>query len=560
MRKWIAAAVAASVIVSPVPAHAAAEPAGRYIVTLKDGVPDLLAGRLLRQFRSFPGYVTEMTATQARRVAADPSVRHVEADRKIALTGTVAATGTGIGAGTGTGTVAVTGTQKNPVWGLDRIDQRSRSLSHGYRPSADGDSVHAYVVDTGIRTTHRQFGGRAVSGYDFVGHDTDADDCNGHGTHVAGTIGGSTYGVAKKVKLVAVRVLDCEGEGYISEIIDGIDWVTRNAQLPAVVNMSLGGGNSPALDQAVKDSIATGITYVVAAGNEDRDARRSSPADVPAAITVAATDSRDRRASFSNYGKIVDLFAPGVGIRSSVASSDTATAKYSGTSMAAPHVAGAAALMLDANPAYTPAQVQAKLIANATKGKVTDRVGAPNRLLFVPAPPKAPVIATGRTPQAGVGVPYSARLTLATGRRGTWKLDSGTLPAGLSLSSAGVVSGTPEKPGRYTVTVRFTDYVPQAVTKRVVIPVVATTPLITTEVLPDLIAEVPFEQWFEVAGGRDGVWTLDSGELPAGLSLSADGLLSGVPTGAAGTAYTFTIRFTDAWGQTAARRYTLTAR
>ncbi|MEU8658586.1 S8 family serine peptidase [Actinoplanes philippinensis] len=538
MRKWIAAAVAASVIVSPVPAHAAGEPAGRYIVTMKDGLPDLIAGRLLRQFRSFPGYLTEMTASQARRVAADPSVRHIEVDRKVALTGT----------------------QKNPVWGLDRIDQRSRSLSHSYRPSADGDTVHAYVIDTGIRTTHRQFGGRAVSGYDFVGRDDDADDCNGHGTHVAGTIGGSTYGVAKKVELVAVRVLDCAGEGYISEIIDGIDWVTQHAQLPAVANMSLGGEHSPALDMAVEDSIAAGITYVVAAGNEDRDARRSSPADVPAAVTVAATDSRDRRASFSNYGKAVDIFAPGVGIRSSVASSDTASEKYSGTSMAAPHVAGAAALILDANPSYTPAQVRAKLVANATKGKVTDRVGAPDRLLHIPAPPKPSVIATGQTPQAGVGVPYSARLALATARRGAWTVDSGTLPAGLSLSAAGVISGTPEKPGRYTVTVRFTDYVPQAVTKRVVIPVVASTPMITTEVLPDLIVEVPFEQWFEVAGGRDGVWTLDSGELPAGLTLTADGLLSGVPTGPAGVSWTFTIRLTDVWGQTGSRTYSLTAR
>jgi subtilisin family serine protease len=537
MRKWIVAALAASVIVSPVPAHAADETPGRYIVTLRDGEPDLLAGRLLRQFRSFPGYLAEMTAAEARRVAADPSVRHVEVDRKVALTAT----------------------QKNPAWGLDRIDQRSRSLSKTYRPSADGDSVHAYVIDTGIRTSHRQFGGRAVSGYDFADRDTDADDCNGHGTHVAGTIGGSSYGVAKKVELVGVRVLNCDGEGYISDIIDGIDWVTQNAELPAVANMSLGGGYSPSLDWAVEDSIAAGITYVVAAGNEDTDARLSSPADVPAAVTVAATDSKDRRASFSNYGKGVDIFAPGVNIKSAVPDSDTATAKFSGTSMAAPHVAGAAALILDAHPSYTPAQVQAKLIANATKGKVTDRAGTPNRLLFVPAPPKAPVIATGQTPQAAVGVPYSTRLTLAAARRGSWKLDSGTLPAGLSLSASGVLSGTPEVPGRYTVTVRFTDYVPQAVTKRVVIPVVADLPVIQTEVLPDLISDVEFEQRFEVADGRDGVWTLESGELPDGLSLSEDGLLSGLATGLPGASYTFTIRFTDVWNQAADRTYTLTA-
>jgi subtilisin family serine protease len=537
MRKWIAAAVAASVIVSPVPAHAA-EPTGRFIVTLKDGAPDVVAGRLLRQFRSFPGYVTEMTAAQARRLAADPSVRHVEEDRKVSLTGT----------------------QKNPTWGLDRIDQRSRSLSKSYRPSADGDSVHAYVIDTGIRTSHQQFGGRAVSGYDFVGRDPVAGDCNGHGTHVAGTIGGSSYGVAKKVRLVGVRVLDCDGQGYISDIVDGIDWVTQNAALPAVANMSLGGGYSPALDWAVEESIAAGITYVVAAGNEDTDARLSSPADVAAAVTVAATDSKDRRASFSNYGGGVDIFAPGVNIKSAVSTSNTATAKYSGTSMAAPHVAGAAALILDANPSWTPAQVQAKLIANATKGKVTDREGSPNRLLFVPAPPKAPVITTGQTPQGWVGVPYTTRLTLAAGRRGSWKLDAGSLPAGLSLSASGVISGTPEVSGRYTVTVRFTDYVPQSVTKRVVIPLVADLPVIQTEVLPDLISDVRFEQQFELADSREGVWTLASGELPAGLSLSADGLLSGLSTDQPGASYTFTVRFTDIWNQAAGRTYTLTAR
>lgn len=537
MRKWIAAAVAASVIGLPVPAHAVAEePTSRYIVALTDGVPVLPAGRLLRQFRSFPGYVTELTAAQARRLAADPTVRHVEADRRIGLTAV----------------------QKNPVWGLDRIDQRGGSLSRGYRPSADGDSVHAYVIDTGIRISHRQFGGRAVSGYDFVDDDANAADCNGHGTHVAGTIGGSTYGVAKRATLVAVRVLDCAGEGYVSDIIDGIDWVTQNAHRPAVANMSLGGGYSPALDWAVADSITAGITYVVAAGNEDVDARLSSPADVPEAITVAASDSRDRRATFSNYGAGVDLFAPGVGITSSVSDGDSATAKYSGTSMASPHVAGAAALLLDADPALTPAQVQARLIANATKGKITNRAGTPNRLLFVPAPPPAPVIATGQIPSARVGAPVATRLALTVGRRGGWQLDSGALPAGLVLSPSGVISGTPEVAGRYTVTVRFTDYVPQTVTRRVVIPVAADLPVIRTEVLPDLIDGIPFEVQLETADNRAGVWTLESGELPPGLSLAPGGLLDGVPISPAGTSFTFTIRFTDVWNQATSRSWTLT--
>jgi subtilisin family serine protease len=538
MRKWIAAAVVASALTTPVPAYAA-EPQGRYIVTLKDRVPGFSAhglgpGRLVHDFHDFPGFVAELTTSQARRLAADPSVRHVEPDRRVALSAT----------------------QKNPVWGLDRVDQRGKSLSKSYRPSADGDSVHAYVIDTGIRIGHQQFGGRAEHGYDFVGGDADASDCNGHGTHVAGTIGGSTYGVAKKVKLVGIRVLDCAGEGWVSDIIDGIGWVTENAVRPAVANMSLGGGNSPALDLAVKESIASGITYVVAAGNEDRDASSSSPADVPQAVTVAATDSRDRRAYFSNFGKGVDLFAPGVDIRSATAASDTSTAKYSGTSMAAPHVAGAAALILDAYPGWTPARVHEKLIADSTKDRVTDRAGSPNRLLFVPAPPKAPVIATSQTATAEVGRPYSARLALAVSRRGSWRIDAGTLPAGLSLSSSGVLSGTPSKPGRYTVTVRFTDYVPQVVTKRVVIPVVASTPVIETASLPGTVVEESYEQQLTVTDGRDGSWSLDAGALPDGLELSGSGLISG----AAATAgeFTFTVRFTDRGNQSAARAFTIT--
>ncbi|WP_430783493.1 S8 family peptidase [Actinoplanes sp. G11-F43] len=534
----LTAALAATALVAPSPAQAAA-PQGRYIVTMKHRVSGFAArgveaGDLVRSFSGLPGFVSEMTAAEARRVAADPNVRFVEPDRVVKLAGT----------------------QRNPVWGLDRIDQRAVKPSKSFRPSADGDTVHAYVIDTGIRIGHSQFGGRASYGYDFVGDDPVADDCNGHGTHVAGTIGGSTYGVAKKVKLVAVRVLNCAGEGYLSDIIDGVDWVTANAARPAVANMSLGGGNSPSLDYAVQDSIASGVTYVVAAGNENMSASLSSPADVPQAVTVAAVDSRDRRAPFSNHGPGVDLFAPGVDIRSATASSNTSTAKYSGTSMAAPHVAGAAALVLDANPGWSPARVQARLIGDATKGKVTDRKGSPNRLLFVPAPPKAPVIATGQTGTGSVGVGYSARLALKTARRGSWKLAAGSLPPGLSLSSSGVLSGTPTKAGRYTVSVRFTDYVPQAVTRRIVIPVVASTPVITTVSLPGVTAGDDYEQWLTVAGGREGVWTLESGALPDGLNLAGSGVLTGTAT-AAGE-FTFTVRFTDAGKQTATRSYTVT--
>ncbi|BCJ41972.1 hypothetical protein GCM10010168_88680 [Actinoplanes ianthinogenes] len=416
--------------------------------------------------------------------------------------------------------------------------------------------MHAYVIDTGIRIAHSEFGGRASYGYDFADGDSSASDCNGHGTHVAGTIGGAHYGVAKKVRLVAVRVLDCYGEGDLSDVIDGVDWVTEHAVKPAVANMSMGGSISPSLDFAVQQSIASGVTYVVAAGNEDVDASLGSPADLPAAITVGATDSRDRRASFSNYGSVVDLFAPGVGIKSSVSGSDTATAVYSGTSMASPHVAGAAALILDARPGLTPSQVRATLVADATTGKVTDRHGSPNRLLFVPAPPAKPVIATSRTGVGTVGVAYASRLRLKSSRTGTWQVAGGSMPPGLSLSHSGAVTGTPTAPGEYSVTVRFTDYVPQAVTRTVVIPVVAGTPVIDGE-LPAGQAGVDYQGRLTTADGRDGVWSLVGGALPAGLGLNEAGLINGVPSAADGETAVFTVRFADTWGTTATRQYTL---
>jgi subtilisin family serine protease len=208
-----------------------------------------------------------------------------------------------------------------------------------------------------------------------------AQDCNGHGTHVAGTIGGTRHGVAKDVKLVAVRVLDCAGRGSYATIIKGVDWVTRHAVRPAVANMSLGGDTSRTLNDAVKRSIASGVTYAVAAGNDSRDACRQSPASQPDAITVAATDATDTRAAFSNYGACVDLFAPGVRIVSDARRSDTATTSMSGTSMASPHVAGAAALVLGAHPAWTPKQVRDAMVAKATAGVVAGRKGSPDRLL-----------------------------------------------------------------------------------------------------------------------------------------------------------------------------------
>jgi subtilisin family serine protease len=244
--------------------------------------------------------------------------------------------------------------------------------------------VTAYVIDTGIRFSHSQFNGRATSGFDAVDGGS-ADDCNGHGTHVAGTIGGSTYGVAKGVTLVAVRVLSCSGSGTTSGVISGVNWVTSNHQAgrPAVANMSLGGGVSTALDTAVRNSIADGVTYAIAAGNSNANACNASPARVSTALTIGATDSSDRRASFSNFGTCVDWFAPGVSITSAWWTSNTATNTISGTSMATPHTAGVAALYLQTSPTASPATVRSALVANATAGVVVNRGnGSPNALLF----------------------------------------------------------------------------------------------------------------------------------------------------------------------------------
>jgi subtilisin family serine protease len=305
------------------------------------------------------GFAVEMSAEDAETLSQDFRVKYVEED----------------------GVITIDTTQSNPPWGLDRIDQRNRPLSATYTYNWTGSGVRAYVIDTGIRTTHTQFGGRASNVFDAFGGN--GADCNGHGTHVSGTIGGSTYGVAKSALLRGVRVLDCNGSGSTSGVISGVDWVTANHINPAVANMSLGGGASSALDTAVNNLSNSGVPIAVAAGNSNADACTSSPARAANAITTGATTTTDARASFSNFGTCLDIFAPGSGILSSWFSSDTATATLSGTSMASPHVAGVAALYKQFSPSASSTTVRNAIVNNATTNVVTGAgTGSPNRLLY----------------------------------------------------------------------------------------------------------------------------------------------------------------------------------
>ncbi len=363
----------------------------QYIVVFTDDVTDVeqLTQRLIQEsggrelFRykhALHGFAARLNSASADALRRNPRVESVTPDA----------------------VVQTTTVQSNATWGIDRVDQRSLPLGKEYLYNRSGAGVTAYIIDTGIRYTHSEFEGRASLGTDLTGGD--GSDCEGHGTHVAGTVGGKTYGVAKQVALRSVRVFGCSGTTSESMVIAGIDWVTGHARLPAVANMSLGGPFNGPLNDAVAKSVASGIVYVVAAGNANNDACQTSPASVGTAMTIGATDPSDSRASFSNWGSCVDMFAPGVNITSAGLSGDAADATMSGTSMASPHVAGVAALYLEGHPRARPAEVNDSLYAYSTKGAVQNANSANWHLVFsgevrddrnvglppAPVPPAAP--------------------------------------------------------------------------------------------------------------------------------------------------------------------------
>lgn len=396
---------------------------GRYIVVLHGQASRTIAadarqvavdkgGRITHQYRTaLKGFSAKLPDRAVQALRANPAVAYIEADRR----------------------VSIDGDQAGATWGLDRVDQRDLPLNSSYHYDVTGSGVKAYIIDTGVLTTHSEFTGRTAAGYSAIGGTP--TDCNGHGTHVAGTVGGTTYGVAKAVTIVPVRVLDCSGNGTDAGVIAGIDWVTANhTSGPAVANMSLGGGVSTALDTAVNNSINDGVFYAVAAGNDyGANACNGSPSRVSAAVTVGSTTSSDARSDFSNIGSCLDLFAPGSSIKSAWYTSSTATNTISGTSMATPHVAGAAALYLQAHATASPASVSSWLTSNATTGKVANPgTGSPNRLLHTleggttpPPPPPGNLLAnpgfesgnTGWSSTSGVITSSTSR----PARTGSWK-------------------------------------------------------------------------------------------------------------------------------------------
>ncbi len=415
-----------------------------YIVLFRPGVNvdaltqqllSLHSGQLEHTYHfAVHGFAAHIPASEIESIRLHPDVVHIERDE-----------------------IMHTDATQSPVgWGLDRIDQTDLPLNSSYSYTATGAGVTAYIIDTGIRTTHVEFGGRASGVFTAIGGGT--EDCNGHGTHVAGIVGSARWGVAKQVSLKAVRVLDCTGSGNTSGVIAGVDWVTANAVKPAVANMSLGGPASVALDQAVQSSIASGITYAVAAGNNNGDACLGSPARLPEALTVGATTITDARASYSNFGTCLDIFAPGSGIVSAYMNSDTDSASLSGTSMATPHVVGVAALYLEGSPLATPPTVAAAITAGASLNRVTSPgTGSVNRLLFtgLNVAPNAPPVANFTWSCPTLTCSLDATSSTDDGSIVQYNWDLGRSPN--PTASGSVLSVTYPHSGPRTVTLTVTD-------------------------------------------------------------------------------------------------------
>lgn len=418
---------------------------GRYIVVFKDHVMDtdseadkVIRGRggvrHLTFSHGLKGFVATLSDAALAGVRNEPNVDYVEQDQ----------------------VATINATENLPPggWGLDRIDQVDRPLDSLYQYSSTGKGVNAFIIDTGIRASHQDFAGRVLPGYSAIADANGTNDCNGHGTHVAGTVGGTTWGVAKGVKLIPVRVLDCSGSGAYSGVIAGIDWVANSPLRPAVANLSLGGGASAALDAAIAGAVSKGVNVVVAAGNNNADACNYSPSRAPSAITVGATTSSDTRASYSNYGSCLDIFAPGSSILSAWNTSDVATNTISGTSMASPHVAGVVALVLEAKPTASPSAVTSFLTTSASLNKLSSiGTNSPNRLVYslaagAPQEPLNKVVAVksiaGKTASSYFGWTASVTVTIRDVNTGA-NVSNATVKG--SFSTGGSVSCTTSSVG-----------------------------------------------------------------------------------------------------------------